>query len=104
MATINGFRVWDEEFDREHFTPEEIAESDLQAALISAMVQAREEQGISQRKLEELSGVKQPVIARIEKGYNSPQLDTLLRVLAAMGKTLAIVPLKGKEASIKANG
>ena len=38
MATINGFRVWDEEFDREHFTPEEIAESDLQAAFILNLV------------------------------------------------------------------
>lgn len=93
MAKINGFRVWDEEFDREHFTPEEIAESDLQAALIAAMVEARQEQGISQRRLEELSGVSQPVIARMEKGYTSPQVDTLLKVLAAMGKTLAIVPL-----------
>ena len=93
MAKINGFRVWDEEFDREHFTPEEIAESDLQAALITAMVKARQEQGISQRKLEELSGVSQPVIARMEKGVVSPQVDTLLKVLAAMGKTLAIVPM-----------
>ena len=93
MARINGFRVWDEEYDREHFTPEEIAESDLQAALMAAMVEARQQQGISQRKLEELSGVSQPVIARMEKGYTSPQVETLLKVLAAMGKTLAIVPL-----------
>ena len=93
MGKINGFRVWDEEFDREHFTPEEIAESDPQAALITAMVKARQEQGISQRKLEELSGVSQPVIARMEKGVVSPQVDTLLKVLAAMGKTLAIVPM-----------
>ena len=93
MAKINGFRVWDEEFDREHFTPEEIAESDLQAALITAMIKARQEQGISQRRLGELSGVSQPVIARMEKGVVSPQVDTLLKVLAAMGKTLAIVPL-----------
>ena len=28
MGKINGFRVWDEEFDREHFTPEEIADND----------------------------------------------------------------------------
>jgi len=96
MAKINGFRVWDEEFDREHFTPDEIAESDLQAALITALIEARQEQGISQRRLEELSGVSQPVIARMEKGYTSPQLDTLLKVLAAMGKTLAIVPLQAK--------
>ncbi len=89
-----GFPVWDDEFDREHFTPEEIAESDLHAALITALVQARQEKGLSQRELEALSGVKQPQIARMEKGEANPQLDTLLKVLAAMGKTLAIVPIK----------
>ena len=93
--TKGGFPVWDEDFDREHFTPEEIAESDLHAALITALVRARQEQGLSQRQLEELSGVKQPQIARMEKGDANPQLDTLLKVLAAMGKTLAIVPIKG---------
>ena len=93
--TKGGFPIWDEDFDREHFTPKEIAESDLHAALITALVQARQEQGLSQRQLEEISGVKQPQIARMEKGDTNPQLDTLLKVLAAMGKTLAIVPIKG---------
>lgn len=91
--TKGGFPVWDEEFDREHFTPEEIAESDLRAELITALVQARREQGLSQRELEALSGVKQPQIARMEKGDANPQLDTMLKVLSAMGKTLAIVPI-----------
>ena len=94
MTTIKGFRVWDDEYDKEHFTQEEIAQSDLQAALIAAMIEARKEKNISQRDLEKLSGVKQPVIARIEKGENSPQVNMLLKLLAAMGKTLAIVPLK----------
>ena len=94
MTTINGFRVWDEEYDKKHFTTEEIAQSDLQAALIAAMIETRKEKNISQRDLERLSGVKQPVIARIEKGENSPQVNTLLKLLAAMDKTLAIVPLK----------
>ena len=75
-------------------TPEEIAETDLKVALIGEFIKAREEKGISQRKLEELSGVKQPIIARLEKGTTSPQLDTLLKVLAPLGKTLAIVPLE----------
>ena len=38
-----------------------------------------------------------PVIARMEKGYTSPQIDTLLKVLAPLGKTLAIVPLKTRQ-------
>lgn len=79
---------------KELFTPEEIAESDLRVSIIGELIKARQEKGISQKKLEELSGVKQPVIARMEKGSTSPQLDTILKVLAPLGKTLAVVPLE----------
>lgn len=92
--TKGGFPIWDDDFDREHFTPEEIAESDMRVALITALVKARQEQGISQRQLEEMSGVKQPQIARMERGDANPQLDTLLKVLVPLGKTLAIVPIE----------
>jgi predicted transcriptional regulator len=76
-----------------YLTPEEIAESDLRAAIIGEIIKARQEKGLSQKKLEELSGVKQPIIARMEKGITSPQLDTILKLLAPLGKTLAVVPL-----------
>lgn len=88
---------WDD-VEAELFTPEEIAESDLRVALIGELIQARQELGISQKKLEELSGVRQPVIARMEKGISSPQISTLLKVLVPLGKTLAIVPLKSEQA------
>ena len=82
-----------EELQKELFTPEEIAASNLRVALIGEFIKARQERGISQKKLEELSGVKQPIIARMEKGTTNPQIDTILKVLAPLGKTLAIVPL-----------
>lgn len=72
-------------------TPEARAESDLRVALIGEIIKARQEKGISQKKLEELSGVKQPVIARMECGTSNPQIDTILKLLAPLGKTLAIV-------------
>lgn len=75
-------------------TPEEIAESNLRVALIGELIKARQEKGISQKKLEELSGVKQPIIARMEKGTTDPQINTVLKVLAPLGKTLAVVPLE----------
>lgn len=77
----------------ELFTQEEIAESNLRVALIGELIKARQEKGISQKKLEELSGVKQPIIARMEKGMTSPQIDTVLKILAPLGMTLAVVPL-----------
>jgi XRE family transcriptional regulator len=84
---------WDE-FEKEFYTPEEIAESDLRVALIGELIKARNEQGISQKKLEEMSGVKQPIIARIETGKSIPQVSTLIKLLVPLGKTLAIVPSK----------
>jgi DNA-binding XRE family transcriptional regulator len=81
------------EVEKELFTPEEIAASDLRVALISEMIKARQEQGISQRKLEELSGIAQPVIARLEKGTTSPSLDTVIKFLVPLGMTLKIAPI-----------
>ena len=83
---------WDE-FEKTIFTPEEIAESNLRVALIGELIKARNEKGISQKKLEELSGVKQPIIARMEKGHTNAQIETILKILAPLGKTLAVVPI-----------
>ena len=80
----------------ELFTAEEIRESDFRVAIIGELIKARQEMNISQRELEQLSGVKQPIISRMEAGETSPQLDTVLRVLAPLGKTLAVVPLEHK--------
>ncbi|MBF4807106.1 MAG: helix-turn-helix transcriptional regulator [Lancefieldella rimae] len=86
-------RTW-ADVRKELFTKEEIAESDLRVALIGELIKARKEQGISQRELEELSGVRQPVIARMENGNTTPNLSTVLKVLAPLGKTLYIGDLK----------
>ena len=69
------------------FTPEEISASELRVALIGELIKARQDKGITQKQLELLSGVKQPVIARME-------ISTILKILAPLGKTLAIVPLE----------
>ena len=80
--------------NRDTVSLREILESDLRVAIMTELIEARHEKGISQKKLEELSGVSQPVIARMETGKTSPQLDTVLKVLASLGKTLAVVPLE----------
>ena len=90
---MEQFKTWNE-VRSELFSTEEIAESDLRVALMGELVKARKEKGLSQRDLEKLSGIKQPVIARIETGASSPQLDTVVKLLAALGKTLTIVPMK----------
>jgi ribosome-binding protein aMBF1 (putative translation factor) len=75
------------------FTKEEIAESDLRVELIGEIIKARSERGFSQKKLEELTGVRQPVIARMECGTNNPTLSTMMKLLLPLGKTLQVVDL-----------
>ena len=79
-----------EDFEKEIFTPEEIAESDLRVASIGELIKARQERGITQKQLEEMSGVKQPVIARLETGATDPRLNTVMKILYSLGKTLVI--------------
>lgn len=76
------------------FTSEEIAESEVRVAIINEMIKAREENGITQKQLEAMSGIKQPVISRMENGTSDPQLSTVLKILNSLGKTLQIVPMK----------
>ena len=82
-SAISDF-TW-RDVQKELYTEEEIAESDLRVALISELIKARNE---------EISGVKQPIIARIETGKSIPQVSTLIKLLVPLGKTLAIVPNK----------
>jgi len=74
-------------------TPEERAQTDIKVALLNEIINARKANGLTQKELETASGVKQPVIARLERGSTDPQLSTLIRVLAPLGKTIAIVPI-----------
>lgn len=83
--------------DETRISPAEREKINFEVSLIGKMIEARETKGISQRELAELSGVKQPAIARIESMKTTPQIDTLLKVLAPLGYTLRIVPLQKQE-------
>lgn len=67
---------------------------ELEKELIRTMVSIREEQGVTQTELSKRCGIRQPMLARMEKNIHSPQIDSLLRVLTPLGYTLQIVPLK----------
>ena len=58
--------------------------------------QRREQLKLSQRKLAELSGIKQPMIARIEKCKSIPKLDTFIRLAMALDYCFDFIDLKEK--------
>jgi DNA-binding XRE family transcriptional regulator len=79
--------------DETRVSPVERERINFEVSLIGKMIEAREERGLSQRELAEISGVKQPAIARLESMKATPQIDTLFKVLHPLGYTIEIVPL-----------
>ena len=79
--------------DEARVSPVERERINFEIALIGKMIEAREEKGLSQRELAEISGIKQPAIARLESMKATPQIDTLFKVLHPLGYTIEIVPL-----------
>ena len=77
-------------------TTEEWDEIDLKVRIVGEIINARQDERLTQKALEKLCGVKQPMIARIEGGDTDPQLGTILRILRPLGKTLAVVDIPAR--------
>jgi len=82
-------KSWDE-VRAELFTPQELKEMESRVKLMHAIADARKNKGLSQRELEKISGVSQPVIARMEKGDNA-KIDTIMKILIALGGELSVI-------------
>ena len=62
--------------------------------LIDRIIELRKASGMTQRDLAKAANLAQPAIARLESKSAMPQLDTLLKVLSALGQQLEVVPLE----------
>ena len=62
------------------------------AIIIDQLIEQRHKQGMTQKDLAKAACLTQSVIARLESKKAIPQLDTLLKVAAALSCDLAIVP------------
>lgn len=72
-------------------------EIDLKVKIVAEILEARKKAGITQTELENLSGIKQTFIARLENNRMDPQLTTVLKLLRPLGLTLDVVPLKNSQ-------
>lgn len=68
-----------------------------QVKLGKQLAEARAAAHLTQGQLATLSHIGQSEISRIERGLGNPTRDTLIRITAAMGAELAIVPSKQLE-------
>ena len=60
------------------------------AAIAERVADRRQELGLSQRELAELTGTTQSAIARLEAGGRPPRIDTLLRIADALDCDLVV--------------
>ncbi|MDR1663383.1 MAG: helix-turn-helix domain-containing protein [Clostridiales bacterium] len=100
--TIKGdtFTTFEDLWEASALTQAEKDAIQLETALVGKLIEAREQKGISQKRLAEMSGVKQPAIARLERMQTTPQIDTIFKILKPLGYTLAIVPDTGGYAQV----
>ena len=65
-----------------------------EAALLDALLKAREEAGLTQAQVAERMGTHAPAVARLERslatGKHSPSIATLRRYVKACGKRLVL--------------
>lgn len=59
--------------------------------LLEEISKYRKEKHLTQRELAKILKIKQPMLAKIEKSKNSPQLNTLLKILDSLGYTVEFV-------------
>lgn len=85
-------------------TPEDQDIIRLKVEILREIVKNRKEHGMTQKELGESTGLAQAFVARIENFKSNPQLDTVLKLLHPLGKTLAVVPISdvGKDGIIVA--
>ena len=58
--------------------------------IIKAMIDARNEKGITQKELSSITGITQGDISKLENGTANPSIRTLLRIAEGLGKNLVI--------------
>jgi len=64
------------------------------AVIIDNLIEQRKAKGMTQNDLAQATHLTQSVIARMESKKAIPQLDTLLKVVSALGCSLEIWPVE----------
>lgn len=89
MVMTNYEKYFAEQMQNEEFRKEyEALEPEF--AIIQAIIDARQETGLTQRELSERTGIAQSDISKLENGNANPSIRTLKRLAEAMGKQLKI--------------
>jgi transcriptional regulator with XRE-family HTH domain len=82
-------RYLDKQLQNEEFRKEYEA-LEPEYIIMKAMLNARKEEGLTQKELSDRSGITQSDISKLERGNANPSLRTLQRLAAGMGMKLRL--------------
>ena len=86
MRTWEDFK--NEAKSKDNQIKEDIEEMETLATIINAIIEKRNELGISQRELANICGLPHSSIARIESCAVKPKVETLIKIMKPLGLTL----------------
>lgn len=69
---------------------QDIEEMEVLAAIVTAIINKRNELGYTQRDLATICGLPQSSVARIEACVVKPNIETLLKIMRPLGLTLFV--------------
>ncbi len=88
MRTWNDYKEHVKAIDPEG--KKDIEELEVLASIVSAIIEKRNELGLSQRELASICGIPQSSVARIETFKTIPNLDTVLKIMQPLGLKLSV--------------
>lgn len=97
MTTLNDFI---EEQLKDPVFKEKYDALEPEYSLIQALIDARKENGMTQKQLADATGISQADISRLEHGTGNPSVKTLQRIAQALHMALKIEFVPRKETGI----
>lgn len=88
MKNWNDYKNYAKSVDEQ--AKNDIEQMEELASIVSAIIEKRNELGLSQRQLAEICGIPQSSVARIETLKITPNLDTLLKIMQHLGLKLTV--------------
>lgn len=88
-------RTW-EDYKKEAKSVSDVVKQDIEemevlAAIVTAIIDRRNELGYTQRDLAVICGLPQSSVARIEACVVKPNVETLIKIMKPLGLTLSVV-------------
>ena len=88
MRTWNDYKDYVKRIDPEN--KKDMEEVEAIASIVGAVIQQRNELGITQRDLALRCNIPQSSVARIESFRTTPNLDTLIKIMRPLGLKLVV--------------